>query len=279
MDMLSTLLPGVRHLRASLVTGYLLLATAWLTFRERFIRADTTDELGQPLSELVQILGRAGLLAVITLIAYLLGSAYVTVARKAAGHITARATQARFQPNVDDWPRYKAWRPFTVNARKRLERLAQDTTDSFSDTDKVSLLSELDDVARPGTTPSDVVLQMALLRRLSLEILYGGGKRLLVSRPELHTEYDRILSEAELRDGLALPFIAFIALVTVNMSLPIVTELVLVVTSMAVVFGLFMQARSQDRDANSIMAHGIVDGVVSTPTLDSIRAIVGGQQS
>ncbi len=111
------MLPGVRHLRAAIVTGYLLLGTGWLVFRERFIRADTTDELARPLSELAKELGRPGLIAIITLMAYLLGSAYVRVARNMVVRITIAAVYARFQPGEVDWPRYKAWRPFTVNAK------------------------------------------------------------------------------------------------------------------------------------------------------------------
>jgi hypothetical protein len=108
----------------------------------------------------------------------------------------------------------------------------------------------------------------AIIRQATHDIIYAGGKRLLVARPELFAEYDRAQSEAELRDGLILPLPLLTLALALNTRLSVVTAAVWIVGLGVLMRSLWLQARYHDRDAWSINAHAIADGVVTTQTLD-----------
>ena len=77
--MLTSLLPGLRELRAPLAAGYIWLLAWWLAFEPRLAdRAEATDLL-QSLYRLDDALSGFGLAAVASFVAYLAGSLSMTL--------------------------------------------------------------------------------------------------------------------------------------------------------------------------------------------------------
>lgn len=113
--------------------------------------------------------------------------------------------------------------------------------------------------------------QTNFLWGVTRDILYGGGKRLLVANRDLCGEYDRLRSEAEFCDAVVVPGSLLLLLVLMNLQFSPYVE-VLVFGGAVVLFAfLFHAARALDREALSMYAHAVADGVVSTQTLDVNR--------
>ena len=70
--MLANLLPGLRHVRTPLATGYLYLLAAWLWFGDDV--ADISNDALDRLSELSAAAGISATLAAVSFAAYLIGS-------------------------------------------------------------------------------------------------------------------------------------------------------------------------------------------------------------
>jgi hypothetical protein len=77
--MLSTLLPGVRELRAPLAAGYILLLAAWIALEPRIPEAAEATGLVATLYRLNDALSGFGLAAAATFAAYLIGSLSITL--------------------------------------------------------------------------------------------------------------------------------------------------------------------------------------------------------
>jgi hypothetical protein len=74
---LTTLLPGVRELRAPLAAGYLWLLLAWIIMGDRFPTRAEAERAGGPLGRLYAVeplVATAGLLVIASVAAYLIGS-------------------------------------------------------------------------------------------------------------------------------------------------------------------------------------------------------------
>jgi len=73
MSFLTTLLPGLRDLRAPLAAGYLWLVATWLAFAQRIPTEKSAEGVWNDIYRLGQIAGRPGALAASAFAAYLLG--------------------------------------------------------------------------------------------------------------------------------------------------------------------------------------------------------------
>jgi len=200
-------------------------------------------------------LGRPGAVGAVTLLAYLVGSVEVAVVRETSRVAVAAAVKARFQDGIGDWPKLKVWRPITNNAHGRLEHLVR------------KLVLEQSS-PQPGFESGDV---NSILGRVVHDVVYGGAKRLVVARPELFAEYDRVQSEAELRDALVVPLALLGVVLAFNIQLSPIGLAVSGLGLGALACVLWIQARLLDRDAWSINVHAIADEAVSTHTLDLLR--------
>jgi len=244
--MLASLLPGFREVRAPFAAGSLLMAAAYVAAYDRLHDATTPEQLGGGVQSLVDLLGPRGRIAVAAVIAYLLGTVFVAVVRGAMRQAYVAMLKDITDPN------------YVTGERRRLHQLAA----PFS---RPSL------VRMAGFVAQDLDDEVPE-RLICMEIILGGGKRLLVKNKDLYLEWDRMQTEAEFRDAIVLPslLLGVVCLSTVNWSGA--TKLSAVAALCVVLAVLWVHARRFDRESYSMYAHAVVDREVTTAAIDEYRA-------
>lgn len=241
--MLTNILPGLRELRAPLVAGSLLLASLYLLLVESAEPALQPNQVDPRLLSLHELIGRHGWFVVAAIGAYLVGSIYMGLRniaiRGIASRMVPRVTRESYQREGGQAKWEAILAPFSRPSVRRLGLVLSDQHDE------------------------------ELARQLCRDIIFGGGKRLLVANKELFGEYDRLQSEADFRDAATGPALLFAALAIVNLHLSFTVGLAMVSALLAVGFALFCQGRALDREAYSLHGHAVADGVVSTASLES----------
>lgn len=239
---LSAVLPGLRSLRSSFVAGSLLLASLYVLLSDSVRESTNRGSVGHGLASLSDEIGDHGWLAVAGVGAYLLGSMYVLGRNLLLRNLSADALPKLTSSENLYEQRSTAWRsltsPFSRPSLRRLGLMRESTYDP------------------------------ELARGVCLDIIFGGGKRLLVANKDLFDEYDRLVGEAEFRDAVTGPGLAFIAIVLFNTHLPIWLDVLACAGAVMIAIVLFFHARALDREANSMYAHAVADGYVSTAVLD-----------
>lgn len=102
------------------------------------------------------------------------------------------------------------------------------------------------------------------------EVFRSGPRRLRLASSDLHADFDRLISESELRDGLVISLPLTTAALLANVELTGWTKAALASFSAALVVVLFAQARRSDREAHSLLMGAVADHTVSTHTLDAV---------
>ncbi|GAA3140079.1 hypothetical protein [Streptomyces echinatus] len=247
--MLASLLPGIRELRAPLVTGYIYLLALLLLYGNKVptnVAADSPLKLPY---DLVGWLGKPTAIAVSTFVAYLVGSVLevhaATVSRsfrKIRSH--SKLFKKRRHSLLPGDERGLKWlapelTPASVNALGRyiVERVRGKLSISY-DTD---LKAEgfkffLQDLPQLHTR------------------LYGANK-------DLYGDYDRLAAEADLKVnvGISGNVLSGVAGVVVHPLWAILCGPMLV---------LFYRGLSSDRQANDILVQSVVTDIVKSPKLE-----------
>jgi hypothetical protein len=96
--------------------------------------------------------------------------------------------------------------------------------------------------------------------------------RLIIAKPELYAEYDRIRSESEFRDAILVPLPILGIAIVLNLHVPIWVRVVVFLAVVVLDMYLFLQARRLFRTAHSIVAHSVADGTVSSATMGDLVA-------
>lgn len=239
--MLGILIPGVREVRAPLVAGTLMLVSAYLLLFDSADSVFAEDQVSPGLQSIYDVLGSNGLLVAGAVAAYLLGTVVTRlVSRRMQG------VQLALVPKVA-------------------------SADYRTATKKPRLLAFCAPFSRPslarvcGLCERQAVSAEAVLG----EIVVSGGKRLLVVNRDLYSDYDRYQSEAEFRLAVIGPVLLLSVAVALQVPALFAVELGAVVLVHVLCFFIVGDALAIIRQANSMYAHAVVDGVVSTPTLDT----------
>jgi hypothetical protein len=82
--MLSSLLPGLREIRAPLAAGYVWLVVAWLLLHDRIDQGSSATGAVSALTEFRDAIGLGGVAAATTFVAYLLGALWEPISTRAA---------------------------------------------------------------------------------------------------------------------------------------------------------------------------------------------------
>jgi hypothetical protein len=236
------LLPGLREVRAPLTAGSLLLAALYVVFADAGREVVNERHVGSGLVMLSDHLGDRGWLVVAAVAAYLLGSVYVGLRNLLVRALAAGELERTTNPKYLDGKKtfLESWAvPFSRPSLRRLGRLKSDEYEA------------------------------ELAHRVCLDIIFGGGKRLLVAKRDFFDDYDRLKAEAEFRDSVTLPGLAFLVVVLLNIELAFWTEVVITLSVVSLMVVLTVQARAIDREANSMHAHAIADGLLSTQFIDA----------
>jgi hypothetical protein len=222
------------------------------------------------LIELVEFMGRTGVLVALSFAAFLLGSSYLAVVEGVRHRASEAYPRAHPEPGSN-------WRIATRTLRPVV---VQEVVDRFGrpishwskqrmyEAVFVRAQAVLADAGVDAETIPDVAAETA--RRSVMEIM-NIGPRLLVVSPELFQEFDRRRSEAELRDGLliSLPVACWQLMIALDwaglqLTLGFVGLLLLGLT-------LLYVGDTGHRRAYSMVAHSIASGTVDPASLQELR--------
>jgi hypothetical protein len=250
MQMLSNLLPGIREVRAPFVAGFITLVALYLFLDEQIAILTGPSATDNGIETVRNLLGLSGRLAVAGIIAYLVG-ALVMQAMKQIKYRTAYRLDSWISKkyNISEYAR-KPRKDWSLTARLVIP---------FSRTSLARLLSKCD-------------FDRDLTNVVQFEIRRSGGKRLLVANKDLYLEYDRLQAEAELRRAVAWPGLVLLVALIGSLSWPLWAALTGIAISLIILLGLGVDARMINLQANSMYAHAVADGIVSTASLDEYDA-------
>jgi hypothetical protein len=234
--MLSSVLPGLRSMRAPLAAGTLIVATIYVVAGEYIASALDDERLGKGLRLIREQLPQNSSLLLLSVLAYLIGSIYVSGRNTAAKFLAATQAKAITRRGyLFEAPRGVRMfvAPFSRTSIRRLGMI------SSSDYDE------------------------EFARRECLEIIFSDGMRLLSANKDLYDEFDRVKAEAEFRDAVAIPGLMFTCTALANIAdLAAWTLAVVATVAVAVAGSLSLQARWLDRMAWSTHAHAVADHTV-----------------
>lgn len=300
--MLTTLLPGLRELRAPLAAGYIWLLAWWLAFEPRLAdRAEATDVLSS-LYRLDDALSGFGLAAVASFVAYLTGSLSATLfSNGLKGLFRRKVVLADVTSRLD---------PLSDQGLRALGHLARETRErmesalALSDTRPGELVGELRGypaAAHPAIAPPRLRGLRARLRRRRGWAAVGGATlgpltytpdpddvtdarllraavddlpqvmqvRLLGRDPDLFAAVDRRIAEVEFRLAVIPPVLALAAVALTRLSFSyavLAAALGIVATA-----GLFWDALNRQREANDTLADALADRRVNAPSLERLE--------
>lgn len=278
--MIASLLPGLRDVRAPLVAGSLLLFGVVLLVGSELDSLSVAAERSERLNELVAWLGKPGLTTAALLGSYLLGSLVVSSIRGLFRQIEKSVVAYRADegdPTGD--------RDINLSAvARRLIEMSKTTRgsirhDAWFPFEAASLASLGVEVARwvpvdpahatgASRTPAAPLSESGPVTSILTESLGDGGRRLRLASADLHSDFDRLRSEAELRDSLLPSLPVALVAILLNTSLSVAVELTVIALAALLLAVLFVQARQLDRASGSLLVGAIADHTISVPTLD-----------
>jgi hypothetical protein len=252
---LASLLPGFRHIRSALAAGYMWVFAAWF-IGIRLLPNPLGREaiLGQPITKLLAILGPAGSLVALSVLCLIVGEFAAGLMQSMFFRFSNKYMQEITTEDIHNVPQgwLRIFRPMSSRAIRRVYSMAQ----------RVQAKRLVDPIADSPLSDSSPVSSEEVAIQALREILFLSP-RLIIAKPELYAEYDRIRAEGEFRDAILvpLPILTIGILLWVNVALwvkMLAFALVLIIDVY-----LFLQARRQFSTAHSIVAHSLADGTIS----------------
>jgi len=263
--MLPSVLSGVRDLRSALIVGYVWLIGLWLAVTNGWPAvADLRGHASQGLLFLADLFGQAGSVAAVTVAALVLGQLWIASVNWAVTSLSRRLIAAGEVSATQRWALY-FFTPLTGRARDRLLRR---TEASFAGLGQAAPGSPTPDPAStpdPAPTPDDAALQQRAALVFSESLLMAP--RLIVAKPELYEEHKRLRQDADLLYSLLIPLpLLAVALLGALGAGPLAWAVGIPLLIAAEVL-LLAQAAHQFKNAMSMLAHFVADGLITTPGL------------
>jgi hypothetical protein len=252
--MLSELLPSLRNLRVSLLTGGLIIGSLYVLCGHILLKDVSLQKEALDIVHLAPFMPQV----LIAMLCILVGSLYMTALEGLVDLIHRKTLFLK--PSEKNRRITKlllhAVAPLSFSARRRIEAASDRFFNSYR--------AEMD-----GTDEEVEVARRQFKRNVLSEILWLEGK--LVGTP-LESPHDRYRAEGELRLGTALtmPLAAAAVAHAVEMSAVssfITTLLVSVIALKLADYGLYYFRRS-----HSFLAHHIADGTVLVPAMEHLKS-------
>lgn len=252
MGVLSSLLPGLRTLRAPLAAGYIWLLNIWLLFGDQLPSRDEAAGLVERLYDLEGVVSEVGMVLALSFVAFLVGAISETGSRYILmmfpGSHIVRASYAQF---LDRETRRLGIRHRL--AKEELERVQAAARD----------MNEGRVLVRQGIRgyrPVDDEFGVTALREMG-----RIRARLMAEQTALYGEHDRIQSEAEFRVTIVPPLVFFV--VTVALSVHPLWLLALAPLGL-----LLYQANGLRSQAGQVLVAAVTSGKVKSPYLENLEA-------
>lgn len=247
--MLTNLLPGFRHLRTPLASGYIWLVAVWFAFHGRIpTRKEATGLVGA-VYELTDLVGRPGTMAAVSFIAFLIGSQLLVqpacIRRLIESLIPANwPLLGGTSPDED----YLAWyTTFSRGALLTLDRYIKDLDRSILP-DGAS--------ARPRYAPDPAVAMGNVIDELNQLAI-----RLQVGNADVFADYDRTKSEADFRVNVGL------AVGALSFSLAYASGRWLFLAGLVITLVMIRDGVQRNREANDLLIQALVTGVITSASL------------
>jgi hypothetical protein len=284
--MLVGALTGLRDVRAPLAVGYVTLLALWLLLYHAFPETAGAVHRSYPeVSGIAHDIGPVGVAIAASFAAFLIGTVLV--------RLSARALRIRGTPiEADPTParqKGRKWISITHDAEMddlelRLQELVKTRVDAIPEQNRADPVRQLTRpqgsskkwfrVRKEGAEERDVdALPRAVEPHVMVRIEAKSGRideRILARDANLYNELYRLRSEAELRAGL-LPALSLL-FVAIAIRVPWSPWLLvlLIPASCGFLFLLMDEAFELRSRARGIALRAVLDGLVSTPTLDLI---------
>lgn len=271
MGLLSSLLPGLRDLRAPLAAGYLWLAALWLEFGSRI----DLEERGKPTAFASSSayrawlhLQRPGQAVVTSFVAYLIGAGmseiYPTTFLRRRGRVGRPVSTEAFsglESWLDEWrlAHEDAWLLLTKPDKRREPVFDLDEPTPTTNADPESVEGKRA-AWRVERETYDRVID--LLRELDTL-----RTQLLRNEPILAEELDRRHAEGEFRRAVGPPLLVVLAIAASRLGLTWWQALTVFASALAL--QLFISGGQRERLANNDLIRLMTnDGLISWPRLD-----------
>jgi tetratricopeptide (TPR) repeat protein len=238
--MLANLLPGLREIRAPLISGYLWLVFFFIAFHDDLPTAETAVPTLKPLFDLGHDLSALGIATVSGVAAYLVGSAVQELLKLLCGYMPGAPFYAEAGTHLSAAGRGDVQRAVAVRVQAIRRRLFQ-----------VALSPGEKGVDEEPSSRS-IERELPLIRTL-----------LLGEHADLIGELDRLQAEADLRITVAIPMICFAGLFAINVS-PL---WLLALLPAGLLVG---QGHQRQIEAGDLLAKALRIGKVSAPSLESL---------
>jgi hypothetical protein len=254
--MLPSVLSGVRDLRSALIVGYTWLIGLWLAVTNGWPSvADLRGHASQGLLVLADLFGQAGSVAAVTVAALVLGQLWIASVNWAVTSLSRRLIAAGELSTAQKRALY-FFKPLTGRARDRLLRRTQA---SFAG------LGTSGSPTPDPATPDHAALQQRAALVFSESLLMAP--RLIVAKPELYEEHKRLRQDADLLYSLLIPLpLLAVALLGALGAGPLAWAVGIPLLIAAEIL-LLAQAAHQFKNAMSMLAHFVADGLITTPGL------------
>lgn len=282
--MLAQVLPGVRHLRTPLITGYLYFVLVWMVLGANRVvpTAESANSWERYLADLFQLMGRGGTAVAVTTAAYLVGSMLMVTRFAAPERAMWRAGDV-LPITRSNQPTY-LWaldvaRDLHPDLTYRLvlsqaglsERFASAVREWWSKNDGAerdrsgALIGQLNFTHHLDDRVEREALAVALTAALSDEFKLLS-LRLQIERETLYNEFDRLRNEAELRFSIAVPLVLFVGVASVEWHWQAAIGLLLPTA-------LVTQGVLTERKAHLRVMEALIHGVVESPVVSLLRSL------
>ena len=281
---LAQVLPGVRHLRTPLITGYLYFVLVWMVLGANRVvpTAESANSWERYLADLFQLMGRGGTAVAVTTAAYLVGSMLMVTRFAAPERAMWRAGDV-LPITRSNQPTY-LWaldvaRDLHPDLTYRLvlsqaglsERFASAVREWWSKNDGAerdrsgALIGQLNFTHHLDDRVEREALAVALTAALSDEFKLLS-LRLQIERETLYNEFDRLRNEAELRFSIAVPLVLFVGVASVEWHWQAAIGLLLPTA-------LVTQGVLTERKAHLRVMEALIHGVVESPVVSLLRSL------
>ncbi|MGN6200896.1 MAG: tetratricopeptide repeat protein [Solirubrobacterales bacterium] len=240
--MLTNLLPGLREIRAPLISGYLWLAFFFLAFHGDLPDRQDAHPALKPLFDLGHDLSALGIATVSGVAAYLVGSAVQELLKLLASVSPGQPLYAEPGTHLSNTGRLDVAQAVRIRVQGIQRKLFQ------------VALSPGERGVDVEPTSATVKKELPLIRTL-----------LLGDHPDLVGELDRLQAEADLRITVAVPIIAFAAFFAIEIS--VAWLLALLPAGL-----LFAQGYQRQVEVGDLLAKALRIGKVDAPCLESLAA-------
>jgi hypothetical protein len=302
MGFLSSLLPGIRDIRAPLAAGYLWLAGLWLAFGDHIneVRPASTDSADRAWT----YLGVPGQIGLVSFAAYVIGSAsaelnLIDILKPLLGYPGTATTMKQFEvstrqrvweslwytpPKVSPlvirelvgwvraWERQNRYEAYEHTGFVKLGDVRYSTwslvRDALNEEDSGEG-ARVDQTSSSSSTPTDDPETIMIVCGL-LDGLDSLRTQLLLKAPRLAAEIDRRQAEGEFRRAIGLPlvFVAVVGLITKGQFW---WQIVAVVVVASLALRLFISGGRRLRASNDDIIRLMTNNaVISSPWLDDV---------